>query len=175
LEDAERAAQKASRGIETAKRNAGEAAAGTQTAAATLNYLLSQLSPAERKLYTALQNIQQAYKDTYRPITDIIINSFTRGVNRVAQIIQMPKVVDLARRTAGTLSRQLNRVFDGLTSDKMIDQFIRSVMLVARTSSRWQTSRSASASLLPILLKKQALRSGRCCGSSEGSCRTSRT
>ena len=125
LEDAERSAAKASRGIETAKRNATEAAAGTQTAAATLNYLLAQLSPAERRLYQALTNIQEAYKKTYRPITDLIIDSFTRSVEGVQRIMLMPEVISMARRTAVTISNQLNRIFDAFTSDKMIDQFLR--------------------------------------------------
>ena len=125
LEDAQRAAERASRGIETAKRNAAEAAAGTQTAAATLNYLLAQLSPAERRLYTALTNIQEAYRKTYRPITDLIIDSFTRSVKGVQRIMLMPEVIQMATRTARQISRQLNRMFDAFTSDKMLDQFLR--------------------------------------------------
>ena len=125
IENAERAVAKAARGIETAKRNASEAAAGTQTAAATLNYLLSQLSPAERRLYTALTNIQEAYKKTYRPISDLIIDSFTRSVKGVQRIMLMPEVIQMARRTAQQIARQLNRVFDAFTSGPMIEQFLR--------------------------------------------------
>ena len=125
IENAERAVAKAARGIETAKRNASEAAAGTQTAAATLNYMLAQLSPAERRLYTALQNIQEAYKKTYRPITDLIIDSFTRSVEGVQKIMLMPEVISMARRTAQQISRQLNRIFDAFTTAPMIKQFLR--------------------------------------------------
>ena len=125
IENAERAVAKAARGIETAKRNASEAAAGTQTAAATLNYLLAQLSPAERRLYTALQNIQEAYKKTYRPITDLIIDSFTRSVQGVQKIMLMPEVISMARRTAQQIARQMNRIFDAFTTAPMIKQFLR--------------------------------------------------
>ena len=125
VEDAADAVEKAQRGIQTAKRNAGEAAAGTQTAVATLNYLLAQLSPAERRLYDALKNIQDAYKATYRPITDLIIDSFTRSVEGVQRIMLMPEVISLARRTATQISSQLNRIFDAFTTDDMIDQFLR--------------------------------------------------
>ena len=59
------------------------------TAAANLNFLLSQMSPAERKLYEALQSIYDTYKRIFQGegtggsgIYGVIINSFTRAVEQ---------------------------------------------------------------------------------------------
>ena len=109
LQQAKRAVDDAQRGLETAKRNADEAAAGTITAAAQLNYLLAQLSPAERRLYDALTNIREAYKDTYRPITDLIIDSFTRSVEGVQRIMLMPDVISMARKTAEQIAESVEQ------------------------------------------------------------------
>ena len=126
LEDAERAATKAARGIATAQRNAAEAAAGTNTAAAALQFFLSQLSPAEQRLYQAVTNFQKLFSEgPWRDITDNIINSFARSVEGVTKIIQMPAVLTEARRTSVQLGRQMNRMFDAFTGDDMIKQFLR--------------------------------------------------
>ena len=111
--------------LETARRNAQEAAEGTETAVAKLNFMLAQLSPAERRLYQGITNIQRLFREgVYRDITDVLINSFARSVEKISDIIQMPKVIQLAQRTARTLAAQLNRVFDGLTTDKILDQLV---------------------------------------------------
>jgi phage-related protein len=112
--------------LETAKRNAQEAAEGTETAVAKLNYLLSQLSPAERRLYEAVTNFQNLFRSgVYREITDNLVNSFARSVEKITKIIQMPEVVGLARRTSKTLADTMNSVFDRLTTKPMIDQLVR--------------------------------------------------
>ena len=124
VQQAKRAVEDANRGVETAKRNAAEAAQGTITAAAQLNYLLAQLSPAERRLYNAITHIREAYKENYRGITDIIVNSFTRSVKGVEKIMLMPEVIKLATQTARQIGRQLNRIFDAFTAGPVLDQLI---------------------------------------------------
>jgi SLT domain-containing protein len=112
--------------LETAKRNAQEAAEGTETAVAKLNFLLAQLSPAERRLYTAITNIQRLFREgVYRDITDNLINSFARSVEKITDIIQMPKVIREAQKTSQTLARTLNKIFDAFTTKPMLDQFLR--------------------------------------------------
>jgi len=125
IEDAERAVAKARRGIESAKRTADEAQTGTQSAAQKLNFLLSQMTEGQRKLFRALMDLQKVYKEVFGPITDIILGSFTRAARRLIEIIQMPQLISGARKLATTMSEQLNRVFDAFTSDKMIAQFLR--------------------------------------------------
>lgn len=118
--------QQASQQLETAKRNAQEAAQGTETAVAKLNYLITQLSPAERKLYEAVTRFQTLFRTgVYREITDNLVSSFARSVNKITDILQRPDILNAARKTSQALAAQMNRVFDALTSDKMIGQFVR--------------------------------------------------
>src|SRR4029077_16776275 len=101
-------------------------AVGTQTAAAKLNFLLAQLSPAERRLYTAITNLQTLFREgIYRDITDNLVNSFAPTVEKITKIIQTPHGISIARRTSQTLAHELNRVFDAFTGDKAIKQFER--------------------------------------------------
>jgi chromosome segregation ATPase len=115
----------AQRGLEGAKRNAAEAAEGTQSAAQKLNFLLAQMTKGQRDLFHALEDLSKVYKETFGPITDIILNSFTRAAKRLTDIIQMPDLVSGARRLATEISAQLNRIFDSFTSDKAVAQFLR--------------------------------------------------
>ena len=124
VEDAERAVEKARRGIDTAKRHADEAAAGTQTAAAKLNFLLAQLSPAEKRLYDAMTRLQELFRTgVYRSITDNLVNSFARAVEKITQILERPDIINAAKRLSMSLSRELNRIFDSFTDNKTIEQF----------------------------------------------------
>jgi len=128
VQNSERAVTRATRGIETARRNAQEAVSGTQTAAANLNFLLSQLSPAERRLYEAIRRIQRTWKTAWTGpggIMDPIIDSFTRSVDRVNRIMQMPSVLQTARRLATSMGQQFDRITDSFTSDKQVAQFSR--------------------------------------------------
>jgi phage-related protein len=125
VEDSQRAVDKAQRGIVSASRKADEAATGRQTAVAKLNYLLSLLSGSEVRLFKALEQLRSTYLRVIPTITDVIIDSFTKAVNKVNELIQMPKVVQTAQRLARTIAAQFDRIFNALTSDNMIDQFLR--------------------------------------------------
>lgn len=115
----------AQRGLASAKRNADEAAQGTQSAAQKLNFLLAQMTKGQRDLFHALEDLSKVYKETFGPITDIILNSFTRAARRLTTLIQLPELVSGARRLATEISQQINRIFDSFTSDKAVDQFLR--------------------------------------------------
>lgn len=125
IADAERAVQRAERGIARARRNAAEAVEGTQTAALNLQYLLAQLSPAERRLYQAVRRIRGTYEEIFRPITDIVVDSFTRTVNRVERVIRMPGVIRTATDLARSVGQSINRITDALISPRQIAQFSR--------------------------------------------------
>lgn len=131
VSDAERGVQRAQRGLDSARRSANQAVAGTQSATATLDFLLSRLSPAERRLYEALLRIRRTYQTFFTPITDIIISSFTRTVNRVNELMRMPGLIGTATSLARSISTQLNKVFDALTTPRQLAQFQR---IIAQTT-----------------------------------------
>lgn len=126
VEDANRAVTRASRNLDKAQTQTDAVAASTLTAAANLDYLLSQLSPAERRLYEAVQRIYETYKDVFQnQIYPVIIDSFTRAVDRVNDIIQMPDVIASISKLADSIATQIDKVIDSLTNPAQIDQFQR--------------------------------------------------
>jgi hypothetical protein len=125
LQDAQQGVARAQRGLETASRNAKEAVAGTLTAQAQLDFLLSQLSPAERRLFDAVTNIQKLFRTTYRGITDSIIDSFTYATNRATEILKQPKVLEEARKLSREIGKSFRGLTDAFTSKPMVDQMLR--------------------------------------------------
>ena len=133
IEDAQRAAEKAAeavgkaeRGLEKARRQGDAASAGAETAAAKLQFLLAQLSPAERRLYEAMTKLQTLFRTgPFRDITDNLVDSFARAINKIADILQRPSMLKSAGDLAKGMSAQFDRIFDAFTSDKMLAQFRR--------------------------------------------------
>lgn len=131
VKDAERAAASAGRGLEQAEDKANRAAGSTMTAAANLNYLLSQMSPAERKLYTALNRIYKDYQKIFigdrkkSGIYGTIISSFADAVNRVDQIMKMPRVRRTLQSLSNEIGRQIRKVTSALTSEGELDQLMQ--------------------------------------------------
>lgn len=127
IDSAKNAVSDAADGIEKAKRSADTASGSINTAAQNLAFLLSQLSPAERELYKALIRIRATYKELFRPITDIIVNSFTYAVDRADEILKDPKVIKSAKTMATAVGGSFNQLTDFFSSDKIVDQILRIV------------------------------------------------
>ena len=127
LRDAQRAAREAERSLAGAKRSADQAAEGVTAAAGKLNYLLGQLSGAERRLYEAVLRLQTVWRDFAQFATEPIINAFTRTINRIITLLQDPRIRNAARSLAQGLATQIGRILDAFTSDEAIGQFLRIV------------------------------------------------
>ena len=115
----------AQRGIQTAKRNADEAAQGTETAGQKLQFLLSQMTKGQVALFHALEALRKVYLENFGPISDIILGSFTRVVNRITELLKSSEILDAAKSLSKEIRDQLNRITDSFLGDKMIAQFLR--------------------------------------------------
>jgi len=127
LRDAQRAAREAQRSLDGANRSATQAQEGVTAAAGKLNYLMSQLSGAERRLYQAILRLQTVWRDFAQFATEPLINAFTRTINRVIELLQDPRIRNAARGLATTMAAQFNRIVDAFTSDAAIGQLLRIV------------------------------------------------
>jgi hypothetical protein len=121
VDDAEKAVTRANRGLDEAASKADRAAGSTMTAAANLNFLLSQLSPAERRLYEAGTHLYDAYKKIFQGtgtggsgIYGVIIDSFTRAVEKVEKIMEMPKVIAGIQGLADVIGENINKIVDAV-------------------------------------------------------------
>ena len=82
---------------------------------------LGDLSPAERKLFKSIQKIKEIYKTNFRPITDIIVNAFTTAVDRIAVLLQDPKIL----KSATTLATEIGKAVDKLSKFSISPEFRR--------------------------------------------------
>ena len=135
LADAQRAATQAQRSLDGAKRSADEAAVGVTAAAGKLNFLMGQLSAAERRLFQAVQRLQTVWRDFSQFATEPLINSFTRTINRIIELLQQPRIRNAARAMAETMANQFDRIVDAFTNDRAISQLLR-IMDQARANLR---------------------------------------
>jgi hypothetical protein len=129
VEDAERAIVRANRSLDQAADKTDRAGSSTMTAAANLDFLLSQLSPAERRLYEALNKTYETYKKIFQGtgtggsgIYGVIIDSFTRAVDRANEIMQMPDVVKTVQGLANSIGSNINKALDSFTDAEGIGQ-----------------------------------------------------
>lgn len=108
--EAEIAVQRARRGVMEARREANRAASTGLSAARNLDYMLSQMSSSERGLYRALVRIQNTYRREFRGISDIIIRSFTRTVDRVNTLLGDRRILSGFRGLATGIGRSIDSV-----------------------------------------------------------------
>jgi phage-related protein len=129
VKDAERGLVRANRALDQAADKTNRVASATMTAQANLDYLISQLSPAERRLYYAFQTLYNNYRRIFQGTSDkdgiygVIVDSFTRAVKRVNQIIQQPDVITSIQNLANSIGTAFNKITDSFTDTKTIDQF----------------------------------------------------
>lgn len=123
--DAERAVTRARRGVEDAKRSADAAGKSMLGAAGALQFMLSQMSPAERRLYQAVQRLRQTFRQNIRGITDYMVDAFTHGVNRVNQLLSDRRILNSARQLSIGMAGQLKRLTDFFTAPPQINQWLR--------------------------------------------------
>jgi hypothetical protein len=131
VEDAEKAVTKANRGLDQAADKADRAAGSTMTAAANLNFLLSQLSPAERRLYEAGTHLYESYKKIFQGtgtggsgIYGVIIDSFTRAVEQVEKIMEMPKVISAVQGLANVIGANIDKIVGAVADPTVLNQLI---------------------------------------------------
>jgi hypothetical protein len=127
LADANRAAKEAQRSLDGAKRSARDAEAQVTAAAGKLNFLLGQLSGAERRLYNAVLRLQDVWRQFSQNVTEPLINAFTFAIDRIIVLLQDARIITIFRNLSEGLAGQLRRVFSAFTNEETIGQILRIV------------------------------------------------
>lgn len=128
MDDANRAAERARRGLESASAAAADAATETSAAQRQVDQLLAQLSPAERRLYVTLLRVRERYQQTFvgeGGVLESIIDAFTYGAEAAERLLGDQRVLGAATELADQLGEQIERIVDLLSSDGVIDFFSR--------------------------------------------------
>jgi DNA repair exonuclease SbcCD ATPase subunit len=99
----------AQRALAEAHREAGVAAADQTSTEVRLDSALQKLTGAERRLMDAFLRFRDRMRKVFLPVTDIIIDSFTRALGRVENLLFDPKIVSgvtkLAEGVAGGIDK----------------------------------------------------------------------
>jgi len=139
MRDAERAVRNADRQLQRARRSADEAADSSMAAAEKLDFLLSKLSPAERRLYTAMKNLQDQFRGVAQTFTEPLINETTKAVGRISQLLSNKALINSATALSREMATSFGRAFRAFTSNEMVGRF-RSFMSQARQNLNPLTS-----------------------------------
>ncbi len=123
LDRSRRELEAAGRATEAAGRAATQAATAGSAADRSLEQALAQLTAAELALYESSKRIQARFRTLFRPVTDIIVRAFTRGVDRASSVLDDSRIVGTARRLAKSLADSMDVFSKGATSDRGLDFF----------------------------------------------------
>ena len=129
VEQAKRAIDDARRGVEDARRqvvraNEDLATAGQKVGAAASAYALAlaKLSQGERQLLGAVERFKKLFTDTEAPlrrISDIIVMSFARAIDRVSALLSDNGVLRGFRRLATGIAESVDDITKFLTTGSM--------------------------------------------------------
>lgn len=123
VDDAGRSIAAAGRAMDAASRSATNAMADELASVGKLNYLLEeQLSGAERGLYRSIQRIRATYEENFRPVTDIIVRSFTYAVDAINELLQDPEVLRSFKTLARAVADAVRAFTDAFASGEGADQ-----------------------------------------------------
>lgn len=114
----------ANRDVANAQRQVVDAQKHQLSGANLLQRQLSQLDPAERKLYQAFRDIRKEFKATFRPITDIIVNSITGAIRRVEVVLRKPQLLNAFRGLATAIAKGITDLSKFFTSQGFINSFV---------------------------------------------------
>jgi hypothetical protein len=117
LEEARRALDQA--------RQAGDAAGQSVSAAAgKLNFLVGNLSRAEKRLFDALVVLQERWRKFAQQITGPLTNAFTFAVKRITNILGSKELIEVGKSTSKTLGDSFRSIFEAVLSPETISRIL---------------------------------------------------
>lgn len=128
VQDAERSAASANRSMEQAQNRIEKTASTTATAAANLAWLRSQMAPSELALLDAVERVYKTYQRIFvggqgeDGIYGVITNSFTKAVDEVNKIIQMPGVIKSITGLSTEIAASIDKIVAAVADPAMIEQ-----------------------------------------------------
>ena len=155
--DALRAERRATEDLSRTRAQAVENLAQETAAVDKLKDSLDQLTPAERRLYRRLLELQEVYRRVSRPITDIIVGAFSDVVDRVVKVIQDPRVLRGFRNIATEVARSIRSGARELSGDDSVgafrilsDEAVRNIPIATRIlTSFFRTLRALVLDAIP--------------------------
>jgi hypothetical protein len=124
LKQAKQQAGDAARELNKAKGAADIAAAGITAASGKLNFLIGQMSDAEKHLYNVLNGFQDQFRHVSQVITEPLINAFADAIGKIEKLMGDKKIVNAFRGLAGGLADSFTKIFDNFTSPRAINTLL---------------------------------------------------
>jgi hypothetical protein len=121
--DALHGVAQANRDVANAQQGVADASKKQASAGNLLQRQLSQLDPAERSLYKTFRRIYKQFKDTFRPITDIIVNAVNGAVKRFGAVLGNAQFVGAFRKLSRAIATGITDLSKFFTSKGFIHDF----------------------------------------------------
>lgn len=125
VEKAEQAVEKARRGVDRARRGADIAGANISAAAGKLNYLLANMSEAERAMFRAMQKLQDAFRGFAKEVTEPLTVAFTGMMGKLTTLFNDDKFRSVFKGLSSAMGDSMTSIFDEFTSGESMSQVFR--------------------------------------------------
>jgi hypothetical protein len=130
--NAVKAVASAQRNLADAHKSAATAAINQSAAERNLGFFLNELTKSERKLFNQFMGFRDRFEKASRPITDIIINAFSRGLTQVEKLLFSPEILGGFRTLAQGMSNSIGRVVRVFTGPEFKTFFTETLAESAR-------------------------------------------
>lgn len=127
VENAERSVDRANRSLEKARRTAAIGGEENLAAAGKLNYMLSQMTDEERRLYDIMQKFNKLWKDAdsgVNKVVDQIVGGMGDAANSIYDLVTDPKVIGAFGGLASEIRKGMGNIFRDLTTGDEREQWI---------------------------------------------------
>src|SRR6266496_2347515 len=91
-----------------------------------------KLSPAEQEFVLALEKFKKHYKNAFGPITDIIISSVTRALNRIGKLLDDPAITS----SFGNLATEIAKIGDNFSKWVISPEGRRDILFFINESAK---------------------------------------
>ena len=125
LEASQEALDDARRSAVQTRREVAAASTDLTSGANKLNFLMAQLSDAEKGLFQAVKRLQNVWREFSQEVSAPLIESFTGAVNGIVDLLGQPRILNAARSLSSAMADQFDRIFAAFTDNESIEQFLR--------------------------------------------------
>lgn len=102
----------ATKGVADAQNALADAYAARTAAQQALKDKLADLTAAERGLFDTVVKLREEFRSVFRPITDIIVSAFDKGLQKAAILMRDPGIINAAKGLSSQIGVSINRIAD---------------------------------------------------------------
>lgn len=116
--------EQAQRALDQARQTSAQTGASVDATTGKLDYLLSNLSSAERRLFKGLVELQNRWRKFAQQVSEPLTNSFVFAIDRINNILKSQKLINVGKSLGESLGQSFKRVFDFILSGETVNRLL---------------------------------------------------